>query len=90
MSDQFESQKNLRATGYTAVVCALLLIALLYLGWTTPAEPTPVVEEGIEVNLGNSDQGLGTDQPYLPGDPSPPGKGKIYPSQTGRRRKRAG
>jgi hypothetical protein len=79
MSDQFESQKNLRATGYTAVVCALLLIALLYLGWTTPAEPAPVVEEGIEVNLGNSDQGLGTDQPYLPGDPSPREKEKYTP-----------
>jgi len=29
------------------------------------------MEEGIEVNLGNSDQGLGDDQPYLPGKPSP-------------------
>ena len=29
------------------------------------------MEEGIEVNLGNSDQGLGTDQPFLPGKPAP-------------------
>jgi hypothetical protein len=79
MPDQFESQKNLRATGYTAVVCALLLIALLYVAWTRPAEPAPVVEEGIEVNLGNSDQGLGKDQPYLPGDPSPQDKEKYTP-----------
>ena len=79
MSDQFESQKNLRATGYTAVVCALLLIMLIYVGWTRPAQPAPVVEEGIEVNLGNSDQGLGKDQPYLPGDPSPQDKEKYTP-----------
>ena len=33
--------------------------------------PLPPVEDGIEVNLGNSDQGFGTDQPYEPGQPSP-------------------
>lgn len=80
MSDQqFESQKNLRATGYTAVVCSLILIMFFYIAWTKPAQPAPVVEEGIEVNLGNSDQGLGKDQPYLPGDPSPKDKEKYVP-----------
>ena len=79
MPNQFESQKNLRATGYTAVVCTLVLIMLIYVGWTRPAEPAPVVEEGIEVNLGNSDQGLGKNQPYLPGDPSPQDKVKYTP-----------
>jgi len=48
MSNQFESQKNLRATGYTAVVCTLLLIMLIYVGWTRPADPVPPVDEGIE------------------------------------------
>jgi hypothetical protein len=28
-------------------------------------------EEGMEVNLGNSEQGLGEDQPFLPGKPAP-------------------
>lgn len=79
MSNQFESQKNLRATGYTAVVCTLLLIMLIYVGWTRPADPVPPVDEGIEVNLGNSDQGLGKNQPYLPGDPSPRDKEKYTP-----------
>jgi outer membrane biosynthesis protein TonB len=79
MSEQFESRKNLRATGYTTVVCAVLLILLIGLSWTRPAEPQPVVEEGIEVNLGNSDQGLGKNQPYLPGDPSPQDKEKYTP-----------
>jgi hypothetical protein len=37
------------------------------------------VEDGIEVNLGNSDQGLGTDQPYLPGQPSAQDKEKYTP-----------
>ena len=76
MSEQFESKKNMSATGYTVVVCTVLLIMLIYVSWTRPAEPPPVPEEGIEVNLGNSDQGLGKEQPYPPGDPSPQDKEK--------------
>jgi hypothetical protein len=79
MPDSFESQKNLKATGYTAVFCTLLLIILLYASWTLPAEAPPVQEEGIEVNLGNSDKGLGTDQPYLPGNPAAEEKEKYTP-----------
>ena len=69
-NDSFESQKNLKAGGYTLGICVLLLIVLIYASWTQPVEPPPVVEEGIEVNLGNSDKGLGDKQPYLPGQPS--------------------
>lgn len=79
MSDSFESEKNLKATGYTAVICTLLMIILLYASWTRPVEVPPVVEEGIEVNLGNSDKGMGTDQPYLPGKPSAEDKEKYTP-----------
>src|SRR3984957_9836095 len=79
MTDTFESQKNLKATGYTAVFCTLLLIILLYVSWTLPVEPPPVLEEGIEVNLGNSDKGMGTNQPYLPGQPSAEDKEKYTP-----------
>ena len=79
MADTFESRKNLKATGYTALLCSLLLIVLLYASWTLPAEAPPPVEEGIEVNLGNSDKGLGTNQPYLPGQPSAEEKEKYTP-----------
>jgi hypothetical protein len=79
MTDDFESEKNLKATGYTAVICALLLILFLYVSWTQPVEAPPVVEDGIEVNLGKSDQGLGTNQPYLPGEPSAQDKEKYTP-----------
>jgi outer membrane biosynthesis protein TonB len=70
MTDNFESQKNIKASGYTLLICTLLVILFIYLSWTQPAQPPPVVEDGIEVNLGNSDQGMGTDQPYLPGKPA--------------------
>lgn len=78
MADSFEYRKNLKATGYTAVFLALLLVVLLY-SWTLPVEAPPPTEEGIEVNLGNSDKGMGTDQPYLPGKPAAEDKEKYTP-----------
>jgi hypothetical protein len=79
MADTFESEKNWKATGYTIGICTLLLILLLYVSWTRPVEPVPVTVDSMEVNLGNSDKGLGTDQPYLPGQPSAEDKEKYTP-----------
>lgn len=69
--EQFESRKNMKAGGYTALICVLLLVIFLFVRWTLPPLPEIPQDEGIEVNLGNSDQGLGEDQPFLPGQPSP-------------------
>jgi len=71
MQDQFESQKNVKAGTYTLLICGALLCVLLFIRWTLPALAPPSLDEGIEVNLGNSDMGLGDDQPYLPGKPAP-------------------
>src|SRR5258706_340742 len=79
MTDNFESQKNAKASGYTLLICVLLLLLFFYVSWTHPVQLPPVVEEGIEVNLGNSDQGMGTDQPYLPGKPSAQDHEKYTP-----------
>lgn len=79
MADQFESQKNLKAGGYTFAICAALLFLFLTISWVLPAPIPPVVEEGIEVNLGNSDKGLGDNQPFMPGQPSAEDKEKYTP-----------
>ncbi len=79
MADNFESEKNLKAAGYTAAICAALIAIFLIVGWTLPIAPPPPVEEGIEVNLGNSDKGLGADQPFLPGKPAAEEKEKYTP-----------
>src|SRR5580692_7291491 len=79
MTDNFESQKNFRASVYTAIICALIVALLLLVSWTLPVIQPPVVDEGIEVNLGNSDKGMGTNQPYLPGKPSAEDKEKYTP-----------
>src|SRR5664279_2156248 len=67
----FESKKNMQAGSITLVILGLLLVFLLMVGWTTPSLLQPLPEEGIEVNLGNSDAGLGTNQAFEPGKPTP-------------------
>ena len=71
MQDQFESKKNVKAGTYTLIICGGILCVLLFIRWTLPSLPPPSLDEGIEVNLGSSDMGLGDDQPFLPGKPSP-------------------
>ncbi len=68
---QFESKKNMKAGTITVAILAVLFLFLFLVGWTSPSALQPVPEEGIEVNLGNSDAGLGEDQPFLPGKPAP-------------------
>lgn len=81
MTDNFESQKNVKASGYTLMICVCLLLIFIFVKWTVPMIPPPPEEEGIEVNLGNSDLGLGDDQPFLPGQPSPADKQSYSPPQ---------
>ncbi len=70
MQVDFERNKNLKASGITLLLCSLLLIIFFFVQWTLPVAPPPIVEEGIEVNLGNSETGLGNIAPQTPGEPS--------------------
>jgi outer membrane biosynthesis protein TonB len=67
----FESRKNMQAGSITLAILAVLFLLFFLVGWTTPSILQPQPEEGMEVNLGNSDAGLGNDQPFLPGKPAP-------------------
>lgn len=67
----FESKKNLRALLTTLGIHAVLLLLFFMLGFAVPTQTPPPVEEGIEVNLGNSDIGFGDVQPLIPGDAGP-------------------
>jgi hypothetical protein len=70
MTGEFETKKNVRAGTYTLLICVVLLLLFFFIKWSTPSFPAPVFDEGIEVNLGSSDAGLGTDQPFEPGKPA--------------------
>lgn len=70
MQVSFEREKNIKASAITALVCLLLFLAFVFLQWTLPQIPAPTMGEGIEVNLGNSETGLGDQAPEIPGNPS--------------------
>ena len=64
------------------MVCALLFIVFFFVKWTLPLIPPPPIEEGIEVNLGNSDEGLGDIAPQVPGDPAKDQSQAFAPPQS--------
>lgn len=66
----FEREKNLKALSYTIGVCLVLFLFFFLKQWQLPVISQPLFEEGIEVNLGNSDEGLGDIAPMIPGQPS--------------------
>ncbi|MBU6262313.1 MAG: hypothetical protein KGO00_04910 [Bacteroidetes bacterium] len=64
----FEKEKNIKAGLITAFICLLLFFIFFFLNWELPQIPTPSFGEGIEVNLGNSETGFGTEAPQVPGE----------------------
>src|SRR3984893_3532882 len=78
----FEARKNRKAGLYTLLICGTLLLMLFLISWNLPFNPPAPVEEGLEVNLGNGDQGLGSDQPFLPNEPSKQDQEKYTPPKT--------
>lgn len=81
LSPAFEKEKNIKALTYTGIVCVLLFIVFFFAQWTLPQITQPVFEEGIEVNLGNSDEGLGDIAPEIPGAPSASQEEEYTPPQ---------
>lgn len=69
-SSEFEKAKNVKAGTITGVISGLLLLFFFLVSWSVPVPPPPPVEEGMEVNLGNSDDGSGDVQPLIPGSPA--------------------
>jgi len=81
MSAEFEKQKNIQASALTAAIAGALLFIFIWVKLSIPQEPIPPIDEFVEVNLGTGDQGFGTDQPQLPGDPAPARQTSYTPPQ---------
>jgi outer membrane biosynthesis protein TonB len=71
MNTTGNSQKNIKAAVITIGVHAILLLLFFFVTIAMAVPPPPTVEEGIEVNLGNSDIGFGDVQPLIPDEPAP-------------------
>jgi outer membrane biosynthesis protein TonB len=65
----FDQDKNLKASTYTILLVGGLLIISFLISWAPPPPIEIPVEEGMEVNLGNSEMGAGDIQPLLPDEP---------------------
>lgn len=70
MTLDFEREKNIKASLITVAICGALFLLFFMLQWSLPQIPQPDFGEGIEVNLGNSETGLGDIAPQIPGSPS--------------------
>lgn len=79
MQATFERDKNLKALGYTALICGAIFLLFYTMQWSLPQIPPPLADEGIEVNLGNSETGLGDIAPQLPGSPSASEETNVTP-----------
>lgn len=61
---------NIKALAWTVGIHLFLLIILAFWKYSTPAFATTTPEMGMEVNLGTSNDGFGTDQPMDMDDPA--------------------
>lgn len=66
-----EQPINIKALGWTVGVHVLLLLLFILFKYSVPTVIEPFPEMGMEVNLGTSDNGLGTDQPMAVDEPAP-------------------
>ena len=71
MSATFETAKNRKAFTYTTIICAAILLIALLVSWKLPQHPPKVLDDLIEINLGNDEEGYGEVQPLIKGEKSP-------------------
>ncbi len=80
IQDNFESRKNIKALGYTLAICATVFLLFFFISWTLPQLPPQPQDEGVEVNLGNSDQGMGDIAPMVAGELSEAKETEVAPT----------
>jgi outer membrane biosynthesis protein TonB len=67
----FEAEKNRKAFLYTSSIVAIFLIVAIFYTWPLLIPPIPTVQDIIDVNLGNEQEGMGTVQPMVKGERAP-------------------
>ena len=71
ISTSFETDKNRKALIYTVSICALLLLMFILISWKVQPPTPAVVQDLMEINLGNNNEGFGEEQPLVKGERSP-------------------
>lgn len=81
MSATFESEKNRKAFMYTAIICICLLLLFILISWKVMPPTVPVVQDLMEINLGNNEEGFGEEQPLKKGNRTPSHENIPAPKQ---------
>lgn len=71
INHSFEAEKNRKALLYTACIVGAFLIIAIFYTWPLQIPPIPTVQDLIDVNLGNEQEGMGTVQPLVKGERAP-------------------
>ncbi|MEO8860544.1 MAG: hypothetical protein ABI358_03930 [Ginsengibacter sp.] len=71
INHSFEAEKNRKALLYTACIVGAFLIIAIFYTWPLQIPPVPTVQDLIDVNLGNEQEGMGTVQPLVKGERAP-------------------
>ena len=76
-----QTEENKKALIYTTAICTILIILFILIRWNTNPPPELVIQDQIEINLGNEEEGFGQEQPLIKGSPTPEVE-KSTPSPT--------
>lgn len=71
INHQFEAEKNRKALMYTTVIVGIFLIIAIFYTWPLLIPPVPPLQDLIDVNLGNEQEGMGNIQPLVKGERAP-------------------
>ncbi len=82
MTEAFESEKNKKAFLYTSIICGIILLLFILIKWKVYPTAIPVVQDLIEINLGNNEEGWGEEQPLIKGNRTPPEETVAAPSNS--------
>lgn len=74
-------KQNRKAFMYTAIICGTLLLLFILISWKVMPPSIPIVQDLIEINLGNNEEGFGEEQPLIKGERSPSQEAVIQPKQ---------
>ena len=79
IAKELDSERRKKALLYTAMICASLLILFFLISWKSMPPAPPPIEQLIEVNLGNNEEGFGNIQPLIKGEKGPSKENIVHP-----------
>ncbi len=71
MAEIIDKVRHRKAFTYTAAICATILLLFFLISWKVLPPAPPLVQDEMEINLGNNNDGFGEEQPLIKGEQEP-------------------